>query len=522
MFIRAKNSGKYRYLQLVESRREKGQVRQRVIATLGRLDKMQASGEVDSLLKSLGRFAERVRLQEAYEEGHLESLGELSIGPSLVFGRLWEELGINRVLKRLLRDRSFEFDVERAVYMTVLHRLFESGSDRQGMRWGSGTWLPGAEDLQLHQVYRAMRWLGENKDEVEKGLFYAQRDLFTELSLVFFDTTTVYFEGKGGRTLGQFGHSKDRRGDHKQVVVGALLTNTGRPISCEVCPGDQSDVKALLPLVDSARERFGLGRVCWVADRGMFSREVIAGLEERGMEYILGARLRRVREVRNEVLSRPGRYSDVEDNLKVKEVWVQDRRYVVCFNPLEAAKEKEDREVILSVLEDKLKQDPKSLVGNRGYRRYLKVEGEAMSVDRRKASLEERFDGKYVLRTNTSLSREEVAVQYKRLWMVERFFRLAKDLLETRPVYHKFDETIRGHIFSSFLALLLRHELMGRLEARGEKPEWSDVIRDLQALREVKVRHEDKHFRLRLPLQGVCGKVFQAAGVAIPPAAREA
>jgi transposase len=356
---------------------------------------------------------------------------------------------------------------------------------------------------------------------VEEGLFYAQRDLFTELSLVFFDTTTLYFEGKGRKTLGQFGHSKDRRSDRKQVVVGALLTNTGRPVSCEVSPGDQSDVKALLPLVDSARKRFSLRRVCWVADRGMFSKEVIAGLEERGMEYILGARLRIVKEVRNEVLSRP-RYRDVEENLKVKEVWVEDRRYVVCFNPLEAAKEKEDREVMLSVLEDKLKQDPKSLVGNRGYRRYLKVEGEAMSVDRRKASLEERFDGKYVLRTNTSLSQEEVAVQYKRLWIVERFFRLAKDLLETRPAYHKFDETILGHIFCSFLALLLRHELMGRLETRGDKPEWSDVIGDLQALREVEVRHEDKRFRLRLPLQGVCGKVFQAAGVAIPPAAREA
>ncbi|MEW6670043.1 MAG: IS1634 family transposase, partial [Thermodesulfobacteriota bacterium] len=465
-------------------------------------------------MKSLGRFAQRVKVQEAYKEGHLESLGELSIGPSLVFGRLWEELGTGRVLKGLLRDRSFEFDVERAVYMTVLHRLFESGSDRQGMRWGSGIWLPGAEDLHLHQVYRAMRWLGENKDKVEDGLFCAQRDLFTELSLVFFDTTTLYFEGQGGKTLGQFGQSKDRRSDHRQVAVGALLTNTGRPISCEVSPGDQSDVRALLPLVDSTMERFGLRRVCWVADRGMVSREVIAGLEDRGMEYILGARLRVVREVRNEVLSRPGRYRDVEENLKVKEVWVEDRRYVVCFNPLEAAKEKEDREVMLSALEDKLKQDPKSLVGNRGYRRYLRVEGEAMSVDRKKASSEERFDGKYVLGTNTTLSAEEVAVQYERLWMVERFFRLAKDLLETRPVYHKFDETIRGHIFCSFLALLLCHELMSRLEARGEKPEWSDVIRDLEALREVDVRHDDKRFRLRLPLQGVCGKVFQAAGVA--------
>jgi len=150
------------------------------------------------------------------------------------------------------------------------------------------------------------------------------------------------------------------------------------------------------------------------------------------------------------------------------------------------------------------------------------VTGEGVTVDRKKVSLEERFDGKFVLRTNTSLPAEEVAIQYKRLWMVESFFRLSMDLLETRPVYHKFDDTIRGHIFSSFLALLLRHELMTHLEAYKEKPEWHDVIRDLEALREVQVRQGDKRYRLRLPLQGVCGKVFEAVGVAIPPPVREA
>jgi len=356
---------------------------------------------------------------------------------------------------------------------------------------------------------------------VEEELFFLHRDLFTELSLVFFDTTSLYFEGRGGN-LGRFGHSKERRPDHKQVVVGALLTQEGRPVSCDIAPGDQTDVKTLLPIVDKARTQFDLERVCWVADRGMFSKEVIMGLEERGMEYILGAKMRNCKEVREEVLSRAGRYRVIKDNLMVKEVWVGDRRYVVCYNPEEAAKDKQDREAILEALEEQVKKDPKSLVKNRGYRRYLKIEDDAVSVDRQKAQKEERLDGKFVLRTNTSLSTEEVAIQYKRLWQVESFFRLSKDLLETRPIFHKYDNTIRGHIFCSFLALLLRYELMTRLQVQGEKPEWADLIRDVQALEEFTVEHDGRLYRLRLPLKGVCGKVFQAVGVAIPPPVKEA
>ena len=188
------------------------------------------------------------------------------------------------------------------------------------------------------------------------------------------------------------------------------------------------------------------------------------------------------------------------------EVTVEGRRYVVCHNPSEAEKDKADREAILAELEEKLKSGPKALIGNRGYRRYLKVDGGAVVIDREKLKEEEKFDGKFVLVTNTALPAAEVAKQYKKLWMVEAFFRASKSLLETRPVFHQNGEAIRGHIFCSFLALLLRHELMERLKKRDEKPEWSDIIRDLAALQEVEVEQEGERYRLRLPLQGICGK----------------
>ena len=295
-------------------------------------------------------------------------------------------------------------------------------------------------------------WNPKNEDLTP--LSAAHRDLFTQLRLVFFDTTSFYFEGEGGDELGQYGHSKDHRPDRRQVVVGALLTQEGRPLSCTVEPGNKTDVTALLPVVDRARERFGLTEVCFVADRGMVSRGVIEALEERGMGYILGMRMRRLNEVRDQVLSHPGRYQHVEDNLRVKEVRIEDRRYIVCYNPEQAKKDAADRQATLRALAKKLKQGAKALVGNRGFRRYLSAEKGAIRIDANRVKSEARYDGKWVLRTNTKLPADEVALQYKQLLTVERFFRTAKGLLQTRPIFHKANATISGHIFCSFLALL--------------------------------------------------------------------
>jgi Transposase DDE domain len=520
MFVRVKPSGPYRYLQIVENHREGRRTVQRVLTTLGRVDQLAATGAVDVLLRSLGRFADQVRLIDAHRHGHLEAGAVQQLGPDLVFGRLWQTVGLQAVLSGLLHERDFEFPVERAVYLTVLHRLFESGSDRAAERWRRDVRIPGAESLELHHLYRAMRWLGETKDAVEEALFLQRRDLFTDLTLAFFDTTSVYFEGQGGASLGQYGHSKDHRPDLRQMIVGAVLTGEGRPVCGELWPGNSADGRALLPVVDRLRQRFGIQRVCWVADRGMISARTIQELEQRQLQYILGARLRRQREVRRAVLGRAGRYHEVADNLRVKEVWVEGRRYLVCHNPEEAAKDAADREAILRALADQLRQGAKRLVGNRGFRRFLRIAKGAVTVDQAKVAAEARYDGKFVLRTNTALPAAEVAVQYKRLLLVEQFFRAAKSLLETRPIFHQWDATIAGHVFCSFLALVLVDELHRGLAARGWRLEWADIRRDLAALAEVEVRDGEQWYLLRTALQGVAGKVLQAVGVAIPPPVR--
>jgi Transposase DDE domain len=317
------------------------------------------------------------------------------------------------------------------------------------------------------------------------------------------------------------------------MVVGAVLDGQGRPICCELWPGNTADVTTLIPVVDRLRSRFGIRRVCVVADRGMISKETIAALEqdERGWPYILGARMRSQNEVKDEVLSRAGRYRVVHpprvdshdpSPLKVKEVWVGDRRYVVCLNDDEARKDAADREAIVAALREQLRRGDKSLVGNKGYRRYLGDRGpEHFRIDEAKVAEDARYDGKWVLRTNTDLDPADVALQYKRLWTVEQWFRSCKTLLQTRPIYHRCDETIRGHVFCSFLALVLRQELQSRLEERGHVSEWADVIQDLDRLQFIEVEQEGKRFLLRSEVQGTCGKVFQAVGVAIPPTVQQ-
>jgi hypothetical protein len=249
----------------------------------------------------------------------------------------------------------------------------------------------------------------------------------------------------------------------------------------------------------------------------MISKGVIAELEARKMRYILGARLRSDQEVREEVLLHQGVFQKVDEHLFVKEVSIGKHRYVVCRNPDEAVKDAADREAIVKALEDRIRQGPKSMVGNRGFRKYLSVKRGAVQIDRDKIQEEARFDGMFVLRTNTSLPAQEVALQYKRLWRVERLFRTSKSILETRPIFHHWDSTISGHVFCSFLALVLLHELECRISAKGWKLEWYDIQRDLEALQVVDVSEGKQIHRLRTELVGVCGKVCQAAGVAIPP-----
>jgi transposase len=292
-------------------------------------------------------------------------------------------------------------------------------------------------------------------------------------------------------------------------------------------------VKTLIPVVERLKERFRVRALCVVADRGMISDETIAALEGSNppVGYILGARMRRQKEVSEKVLTQRGVWQLIHPDrvhrqdpapLKVKEVWIGERRYIVCLNEEEQRHDAKAREAIVEHLRQQLKRGDKSLVGNKGYRRFLKVAGEDhFAVDETLVKQEARFDGLWVLRTNTDLENEVVALSYKNLWLVEDLFRTTKSILETRPIYHKCDETIRGHVFCSFLALLLKAELEQRLRARDESWEWAELVRGLENLQEVQATFQGRQFLFRSQLVAQAHKAIRASGVAVPATIRE-
>jgi len=540
MYFRKKTSGGRAYLQIAHSQRVGGQVRQRVIATLGRLDVLAASGQLERLVRSGARFATQAMVLSAAQDDATAAVRR--IGPALVFERLWTETGCRAVIEAVAKERKHGFALERAIFLSVLHRLMGGGSDLAADRWREDYRIAGAEALELHHLYRAMAWLGEElpaqeqddrtpfaprctKDLVEERLFGHRRDLFSRLDLVFMDTTSLYFEGAGGQTLGRRGHSKDHRPDLCQMILAVLIDGDGRPVCSEMWPGNTADVTTLIPVIDRLRRRFAIGRICVVADRGMISAETVAALEARRLLYLLGTRERTDKVVRDLVLADPAPCVPLtitrrghEIDYEAKAVTVGARHYILCRNHQEAEADAAGRDAILANLERQLARGDKALVGNTGFRRFLKTEGHGhFAIDPSKAEEDAKFDGVFVLRTNTDLDPLAAMLRYKQLWTVEAAFRTAKHLLATRPIFHKLDETIRGHVFCSFLALVLKSELEQRIAALGADGSWSEIRADLDSLTETEIVHDGRRFCVRSAPRPAASLAVRAAGVALPP-----
>ena len=545
MYFRRKTSAGRAYLQIVESRRDGDQVRQQVIATLGRYEELQESGQLERLLRSGARFASKAMVLSAIADDSAMKIASRRLGP-LVFERLWEETGCRAVIAQLCGARKHGFALERAVFLTVLHRLFISGSDRAADRWREDYRIAGVDGLDLHHLYRAMAWLGEElpakdqdgrtpfaprciKDLIEERLFAHRRDLFTRLDLVFMDTTSLYFEGAGGQTLGRYGYSKDHRPDLRQMILAVVIDGDGRPVCSEMWPGNTADVTTLIPVIDRLRARFTIARVCVVADRGLISADTLAELEARRLLYILGVRERSDKLVRELVLKDAGPFVPLmmskrakQADYEAKAVLLAGRRYIVCRNHQEAEKDAADRAAIVAALERQLAKGDKALVGNTGFRRYLKtISDEHFAIDPDKVEEEKKFDGIFVLRTNTDLNPLEAMLCYKQLWTVEQTFRTAKHLLSTRPIFHKLDETIRGHVFCSFLALVLKKALEDRISALGRSGSWPQIIADLDSLTETEIEHDGKRFVVRSAPRPAASLAIRAVGIALPPTVRQ-
>lgn len=507
--------------------------------TLGRVGDNSTYNNIDSLMDSMQKYSFRSAvLSTRSPEPECE---KKIIGPVLIFERMWKNLGIGDAITQQAKGRKFGFDVERAVFVSVLHRLLRSGSDLDCCTWMERYEVQGAEGIELQHLYRAMGFLGERtgkpgkgapnfvkriKDEIEEAVYMRDMDIFNEFKMVFFDTTSIYFEGAGGEELGKRGYSKDNRPDLNQVVVGALLDERGVPICCEVLPGNTADLKTLLPVVERIRKRFCFWNFCIVADRGMISNPNLNELKQdsANLSFILGCRMRKDKAVKEYLhagkidwnkencIGRCGK-----EDIFYKEVTLSDeQRHIICYSPLQAERDGKTRNEIISQLQGKEHEDVKNLVKNMGFKRYLKKSGSKIEIDRDKIAAEEAYDGIWVLQTNTGLKADEVVLRYKDLWQVEYAFRTMKSGLDTRPIFHQRDERIVGHIFCSFLALILKKELIRLLDQNNHAFTWNQIVDDLNELAYIDIVTEVKRFRLRTNAAGCAGKVFSSVGVALP------
>jgi len=293
------------------------------------------------------------------------------------------------------------------------------------------------------------------------------------------------------------------------------------------------DVTVLLPVIDRLRERFRIGRVWAVADRGTTSAETIAGLEARQLDYIIGARERNDAVVKNIVMENDKPFVPLlierqagETQLFVKEVKIEGKRYIVCRNESEAENDRQERERIVAGLDAQLKKGDKALIGNSAYRRYLRrtrgtKDTPAFEIDAGKLAEEARFDGIFVLRTNAKVTPLQAVLRYRDLLKVETLFLRTKAVMRTRPIFHSSDAAIRGHVFCSFLALAMQKHLEDLLRKSAIAPEWKDLLRDLDRLQHVRIHHRDRDWLVRTDVAKPIVELFRHAQIALPPRAKQ-
>ena len=442
MFVRMKSyknqDGSTRhYLFLVANKRIGGHVRQVTIANLGRVEDVEKV--IPEMVEKISKFSKKLEVINLSKDGDIKSNWTKEYGPVIIFKKIWDEIGLERYFDRLCKKSKIKFNAVEMIYSLVLNRLLKPRSELATYSWIKNVYgIKYPKDLNL--LYRGLDFLIEHKDELEKDLYYAQRDLFhQEIDMVLMDTTSVIYFGDGDKAEGilDYGYSKEKRYDLKQVIVGILMTKEGVPIGHEVYSGNTNDVNAFKEMIKIVNLRFKIRRVIIVCDRGMISEKNIRTLELDGYEYIVGMRMRHLNRKDAEKILSKSAMTSISKKLEGKEVSFEKRRLVVCFNQEEALKDKEKRKEIIQRLIEKLKtQGLKSILVHKEYSKYLKIKAEKPEIDEAAIKAEELYDGKFVLQTNTELNWKEVVLAYKDLWQVEAAFRTLKSELEMGPIYH--------------------------------------------------------------------------------------
>jgi hypothetical protein len=545
---RRKDGSVVGYLQLAHNRRVGGVVQAEVLLNLGREDRLDVEG-LRRLARSIARYTDAGEAAGEAGEAGLRAVDARPFGGAWVLDALWRRLGIGTALAQALAERRHRHDVERALFALVCNRAIRPESKLAAAEWAThDAAIPGLEELEAQHAYRAMDVLAtaDTEGRVQEAVFFAVADLLNlEVDLLFFDTSSTYFEiededesaddgDEDPDTLRRFGHSKDHRPDRPQIVIGLAVTRTGIPVRVWVWPGNTADQSVIAQVKDDLAG-WRLGRAVWVVDRGLSSEENLRYLRRGGGHWIAGQRMRAGEPACEAALARQGRYRQVAENLRVKEVKLGEgdnrRRFIVCHNPDEQLRDRARRERALERIEAELERIERlharagktgtaheraecALRDHPSYSRYLRqLPSGRLRIDRARVAEEERLDGKFLLETSDpDISAEDAALGYKNLLEAERSFRDLKGTLRIRPVFHRLDERIHAHVLICWLALLLV-----RLAEREATQTWRRMRTELERIKLVTLAGPAGTVQQTTPLTEQQRAILAALSIPAPP-----
>lgn len=532
MFVRCmKNSNGKRYLRIVENiwNKTKRKSEQKILFTFGRLDKLQATGQIDSITKSLSKFCERIRLVDLSKDVSVEET--YIYGSVYVLKKLFERTPLQRIAGNILKSHGqMEISFVDVVFAMIASRFVRPCSKLSlKERWLDRLYPEIIKsDIPLHHLYRSLDLLAEHKDDIQRQMIYpdAQHSLFEtpRLEVVFYDTTTLRFESvrtdKG--ELRRFGYSKEMRTDCTQVILGLMLDREGLPVGYKLFPGSTYEGKTLPVILEQLKKLYQIKRLIFVADRGMVNAKNLDEITSAGFEFIMGMKLWAMKDDEINQILEIKEWDYVSEKYKVKELEHANGRLIVTWSQDRALRDARVRDDILKKLQAKLSREnrPEKLINHYGYGKYLKVvkQGE-VAIDDDAIQKESRRDGLFGILTNVSketLPSDEIVRRYKELWKIEDAFGEIKGTMESRPMFHWTDKRIEGHMMICFLAYYLEALVTKLIKEAGcdfSAPAAFDALNQVRAI-PVTVRGQTVWVRTKL--EGVSAKVMQALKVRIP------
>ncbi|WP_158584813.1 IS1634 family transposase [Petrotoga sp. Shatin.DS.tank11.9.2.9.3] len=525
MYVRTvKNNQGKEYLRIVESYRENGKNKQKIIANLGRIDTISRK-EVENIVDKL------VQIYDIKGYVNLNSVEEApdkkNYGIKVIVDRLFERYEMDKFFEKM--DKKTRFDVEDLLKIMVMNRIIEPKSklgifnelDYYGFkrkRPEGGSRMEEAETdeegIALQWMYRTLDVLAQKKEELEKHLYRQRMSLFNSVvDLVFYDVTTLAFETLQTNELLQMGYSKDKKFNESQVVLGMSIDRDRMPVSFDIYPGNTFEGHTFKDTIEAMKKRYQLGKVIVVSDRGMMSKTNMEIVENSDYEFIVGKSIKQLKKV--DIFD--GGFTEIAKGIEYREIEYEGKRLLIIHSKERAEKDRKDRIRLIEKAKKMLKDGNIETKSKRGAKKYLKTKNEVdYTLDIQKIEKDEKYDGYYGIITNTQLNPKQILEQYHTLWKVEESFRTLKNYLETRPIFHWTQKRIKGHIVMSFVSYIMQRTLELELERNNIEYSHEKIREAIKNMEYIDIKPNEQHFAIRTNMNLLAQKILKILNIPIP------